>query len=129
MDWMNIPLNEFHGVGNPTTGRWDHPHGQNVSTEIMRSIDAEIARAFGRYLPDDDETIDRYEIDGLVPVLRGGQWQDEDVDSFTLADLPDILDTLIVLEEEQQKLKKEERRKRNNARARERRKLVKLGEW
>jgi len=80
MDWMNIPLNEFHGVGNPTTGRWDHPHGQNVSTEIMRSIDAEIARAFGRYLPDDDETIDRYEIDGLVPVLRGGQWQDEDVE-------------------------------------------------
>jgi len=129
MDWMNIPMDEFHGVMNPTTGRCEHLHGQNVSTEIMRTLEVEIGGAFEKYMPDDDETFEKYEMQGLVPVLRDGQWQDEERFSLTLADLPVILDTLIVLEEEQQKLKKEERRKRSNARARERRKLIKLGEW
>ena len=60
----------------------------------------------------------------------------EPLDSFTLIDLPAVLDTLVALEEEQkqreqaEKERKDKERKRvNRVRARERRKLKALGEW
>jgi|SRR5215203_6406833 len=131
MDWMNIALDEFHGrpEANVPVGRIVHPYGDNVSTQILASLESNIQNAFEKYMPDDDETTEKYEYHGLVPMMRSGQWGDEELGSFTLADLPDILNTLIVLEQKERERKQEERRKRKNARARVRRKLVKLGEW
>ena len=72
-----------------------------------------------------DEDRERCETTGEFPVIRDGHKGYEPFDSLTLADLPTILDTLAAMEaEEAARLKR-----LRNARARERRRLKKLGEW
>ena len=87
-------------------------------------------------LPDTLEVVERYEREGEVPVIRNGVRGYEALDGLTLADLPAVLDALVVLEEEdreRERAEKErrdaERKRRERVRAKERRKLKALGEW
>jgi hypothetical protein len=82
------------------------------------------------------EEYEGFEKRGEVPLIRNGRRTHETLDRLTLRDLPAILDTLVVLEEEHQRREHEEaerktaeRKKRESLRAKERRKLKKLGEW
>ena len=80
-----------------------------------------------------DEDSERYETAGEVPVIRDGRKRYESIHSLTLADLPAILGTLAAMDEEVEAEEAArldaERKRRRNSRARERRKLKKLGEW
>jgi hypothetical protein len=141
-----------------------HPLGNGQAQGIMRDLADSIGEAYANLLPveydeetqeldctvpylreiTDDKTFVEgkdgdpapFEGDVEVPVIRDGCREYERLDSFTLADLPAILDTLVVLEEEQRKRdqaekqrKAEERKRVKREQARERRKLQKLGEW
>jgi hypothetical protein len=82
------------------------------------------------------EDIDRVETTGEVPVIRNGQRTYEILASLTFRDLPTVLDTIVVLEEEltqweraESECRAAERRELERIRARERRKLKKLGDW
>ncbi len=100
----------------------------------MVRLFSEVDDAYARFVG--LEECERFETKGEVPVIRDGRRGYEALDSLTLKDLPAILDTLVVLEAEHEQGKREEserkaaeRRERERVRAKERRKLKKLGEW
>jgi hypothetical protein len=152
IDWTNIPLEEFFLVyeeredGKGLRTVW-HPHGDGVAQRIMTSISSDVERAYGCLLPSNedpfgdpllhpDEDVRRFELAGEVPVIRDGRRGYERLDSITLADLPAVLDTLAAMDEEMKRVEAEEaarrdaeRKRLRNARAREKYKLKKLGEW
>jgi hypothetical protein len=147
-------------------GFWNyvgHPLGKGQAQGIMQDLADSIGQAYANLLPveidengeyrddvhylreitpdkrfDEGKNADPISFEGNVevPVIRDGCRVYERLDSFTLADLPAILDTLVVLEEEQSRRdqaekerKAEERKRVKRERAKERRKLQKLGEW
>ena len=82
------------------------------------------------------EDYDRLEETGEVPVIRNGRRGYKLLDELTLRDLPAVLVTFVVLEQEREmeKLEEDERKRAERkeverVRAKERRKLKKLGEW
>ena len=152
IDWTNTPLKDFFSVDEERedgkglrTKR--HPHGDGVAQRIMMSISYDVERAYDGLLPSDedpygdpllhpDEDVRRFEPAGEVPVIRDGCRGYERLDSITYADLPAVLDTLAAMDEEAKRLEAEEgarldveRKRVRNARAREKYKLKKLGEW
>ena len=139
MDWWDTQLEEFHlqheiGEDGKTTGRMVYPHGDGRAQEVMRGLQADVERVYEELLASED--FDRFEGSGEVPVIREGAKRYEPISGLSLRDLPAILDTLAVLEEERNREEAEERerkaterRRRKRIRAREIRKLKKLGEW
>jgi len=140
-----------------------HPLGEGEAQSVVQSLAKSIAQAYTELLPveydeetkeyrDDvpylreitsDKTFDEgkdtdsipFDGDVEVPIIRDGSRVYERLDSFTLDDLPTILNTLAVLQVEQRQReqvkaerKAEERKRVNRVRARERRKLKALGE-
>jgi hypothetical protein len=147
IDWTNIPLEAFYGVYEEREDgkglRYIRlPHGEGVAQRIMMSISFDVERAYagedpyGGPLLHPDEDVRRFELAGEVPVIRDGRRGYERLDSITLADLPAVLDTLAAMDEEAKRVEAEEAARRDaerkrirNARAREKYKLKKLGEW
>jgi hypothetical protein len=139
IDWTNIPLRDFLMVDEEREdgkGLWTkmYPYGEGVAPRIMMGIYHDVRDDYEDLLSDEDG--ERYETAGEVPVIRDGLKGYEDIDSLTLADLPTILDTLDAMGEEAKALEVEEaarhdaeRKRLRNARAREKYKLKKLGEW
>ena len=112
------------------------PAGRRQGPRRLGRDRGEIERAYEALLPDTPEVVERYEREGEVPVIRNGVRGYEALDGLTLADLPAVLDALVVLEEEdreRERAEKErrdaERKRRERVRAKERRKLKALGEW
>ncbi len=138
MDWMDTPLYDFFsGSRTREDGTAVHefyPLGDGAAQHILADLLMEVERAYEEFAtPEDNE---RAETRGEVPVIRDGQRGYEELHSLTLRDLPIILDTLVVLEEEYQQREREEserksaeRKERERVRAKERRRLKKLGEW
>jgi hypothetical protein len=156
------PRTEERGSG---TWVWnDNPLGEGDAQGIMRALAEGIAQAYADLLPvevggDGEYVEDEFYLREItdeklydegrdirlnsafpgyveVPVIRGGRRGYERLDSLTLADLPTVLNTFVVLEEEQgernrvkAERKEAERKNRNRIRAKERRKLKALGEW
>jgi hypothetical protein len=139
MDWWDTPLEEFHvqheiGKDGKTTGRMVFPHGDGKAQEVMRGLQASMERAYVELLASED--VDRFVGSGEVPIIREGTKRYEPISGLTLRDLPAILDTIAMFEEErshedaeERERKATERRRRERIRAKERRKLKKLGEW
>lgn len=139
----------------------EHPQGEGRAQQLMADIAESINRGYAYLLPREwdperDDWVDEWYIRGTlegktfeegdehdtfegyveVPVIRGGHYHYERLDSFTLEDLPAILGTFAVLQEERDqreevrsRAKEEERKRVKRVRAKERRKLKKLGEW
>jgi hypothetical protein len=138
IDWMETPLEDFFGVDERQADgsyiRRSYPFGDGVAQSVMVRLSYEVWRAYSELIgPEDD---DRFETLGRVPVIRDGQRGYEPLEILMLKDLPAILDTLMVLEEEYRQREREEserkvaeRKERDRVRAKERRKLKKLGEW
>jgi hypothetical protein len=117
-----------------TTGRWVFPHGEGEAQNVLADLVTALEDAYAGLLS--EEGLERFVSTGEVPIMREGARRYEPIDALTLRDLPDVLDTLIVLEEErgqeaaeERERKAAERRERERVRAKERRKLMKLGEW
>jgi hypothetical protein len=139
IDWLNTPLGDFalkhvFGEDGKTTGEMIREHGDGVSQDLLRDLSSSLEDIYAKLIPEED--VERYERAGEVPIIRDGQRVYEPLGSFTLTDLPAVLDTLVALEEEQkqreqaEKERKDKERKRvNRVRAKERRKLKALGEW
>jgi hypothetical protein len=113
----------------------EDPFGEGIPQLEMRRL-----WVFVRYTYEDlllsEEEDSHFEPPGHVPVIRGGERVYEDLNLLTLRDLPAILDTFVVLEEELRVRKQEEAERKaaerkhiKRVRAKERRKLKKLGEW
>jgi hypothetical protein len=140
IDWLNTPLNRFHGeyTWGPegrTTGWIEHPLGEGAAQAVMENIALDIRSYYEDLLdpeiPEDSDMWDLWEI-----VRRDGTKERVDHRKLTLADLPDVLNTLALMQEkfdqrkrEEMEHKQEERKERERVRAKERRKLKKLGEW
>ncbi len=110
------------------------PHGDGVAQRLVGNLSAVVENAYEPLLSEKDW--ERLEGDGKLPLVRDGQKAYEALDRLTLGDLPAILDTLSVLEEDHRRREREEaerkaaeRKEVERARAKERRKLKKLGEW
>jgi hypothetical protein len=138
ISWLDTPLNEFRSrlekQEDGTIRLHDYPHGEGEAQGLMMRLFSGVDFAYERFL--EEEEGERLETKGEVPVIRSGHREYEALDSLKLRDLPAILDTLVVLEEEQKQRKREEserkaaeRRARERVRAKERRKLKKLGAW
>jgi hypothetical protein len=138
IDWMNTPLEDFVAVDErQEDGTYVHrpyPFGDGEAQRMMMDIFVAVQNAYERLIaPEDDE---RYEVLGRVPVIRDGQRGYEPLETLMLKDLPVMLDTLMVLEEEhkqgeraESERRADERKERERIRAKERRRLKKLGEW
>ena len=115
----------------------DFPFGGGDAQKIVMRLAYDIERAYDQWAEwAAPEEYERFETRGEVPVIRGGQRGYEPLETLALKDLPAILDTLVVLEEERRREAAEEkvrrlaeRKARERVRAKERRKLKKLGEW
>ena len=150
IDWPSTPLEEFFARDEKQEdGTYKyvfHPYGGGFAPGIMVSLRHAIEKAYESSIPyDTDEygnlvegypDASRWEHTGEVPIIRDGHRHYESFDSLTLSDLPALLDTLIVLEEEKNQRDREEaerkataRKERARIKAKERRKLKKLGEW
>ncbi len=138
IDWLDTPLNEFSSrlekQEDGTNVHRLHPHGEGEAQSVMVRLLSRVEDAYGKFLGPEEGK--RFETKGDVPVIRNGYRGYEPFDNLRLRDLPAILDTLVVLEAEYEQGKREEserkaaeRRARERVRAKERRKLKKLGEW
>ena len=136
---MCTPLNEFHftyvlGEDGTTTSRMMFPHGDGKAQDVLISLLADVSRIYDELISSEDGA--RLGEAGEVPVIREGVRHYKLIDALTLRDLPAVLDTFVVLEEEREReklvedeRKSGERKERERIRAKERRKLKKLGEW
>jgi hypothetical protein len=149
LDWTGTPLHEFAFrtifVENRSVRTEHYPHGDGEAQRIMYHLWYSIDDAYTKFLPYETDkygmTISgddfmHWERTGEVPIIREGRREKIELESITLADVPAIFDTLKVLEQEhnerereERERKKAERRTRERVRAKERRKLKKLGEW
>lgn len=142
IDWANTPLEEFslqveYDERGLTTGHTYYPHDNGVAQDFLGWLAYKLQDIYEQMLLDEDvEGVRRYEEKGEVAVIRDGRRGYECLDSLTLADLPAVLDTFVVLERElkehnrkEAERKAKERKNRERVRAKERRKLKKLGEW
>ncbi len=139
IDWLNTPLEDFRlkhvfGEDGLSTGEMYREHGDGVSQDLLWDLISDLEETYARLIPEED--VERFEQAGEVLIIRDGQRVYEPLDSFTLTDLPAVLDALVTLEEEQkqrkqaEKERKDKERKRvKRVRAKERRKLKALGEW
>jgi len=138
IDWMDIPLENFSSAirteADGTTFLEWYPIGNGEAQRLMVGLSAEVEEAYARLLSEDDW--ERFETEGEVPLIREEQRTHIALDLLTLRDLPGILDTLVDLEEDHRRRERDEaerkaaeRKTRERVRARERRKLKKLGEW
>ncbi len=138
--WLSTPLERFREKSvKKEDGSWDYipyPFGDGKAHRLVVNILYEIEDAYEALLPDEEtEEGDRFE-QGEAAVIRDGHRSYEELGVLTLSDLPAVLDTLVVLEEEKNQRDREEaerkaaaRKERARIRAKERRKLKKLGEW
>jgi|SRR5215203_3837767 len=151
LDWLNIPLEDFglqheFGPDGYTTGVLFRPHGAGRAQEILKNISIEVRCAYEELVPYDTDKygnlLDGYpdalhwERTGEVPVIRGEEWRYKRLSDLTLSDIPDVLNTLVVLENEERQrkqveaeIKAEERKNRKRILAKERRQRQKLGEF
>ena len=150
IDWLSTPLEEFlyrsEKQEDGTVKDVRYPHGDSFAPSIIVSLVLDIERAYESLIPYDTDEYGnlvegypdalRWERCGEVPVIRNGHRRYESFDSLTLSDLPALLDTLVMLEEEKNQRDREEaerkaaaQKERARIRAKERRKLKKLGEW
>ena len=138
IDWMDIPLENFSWAirteVDGTTFQEKYPFGDGEAQRLLVSLSARVEKAYFRLLSEEDW--ERAETKGEVPLIREGRRTHIALDRLTLRDLPVILDTLVALEEDHRRREREEaerkaaeRKTRERVRARERRKLKKLGEW
>ncbi len=138
IDWQGIPLDQFLSK---TVRREDGtlesvmlPHGDSVAQSVMTGLEWRIGNAYEAVLT--EEAMGRWEREGEVPVLRDGEWRHEDYQSFTLRDVPVVLDSLVELQKEHDRREREEA-ERHAARSKERKRVLakerykrkKLGEW
>ena len=135
INWLDIPLKEF-GTKIGEDGRMlEDPHGEGEAQRFMWRLSNRLADTyFDVFLYEEDAA--RLEKRGEVPIIRDGQTTYRDFRDLALKDLPAVLDTLVVLDKEAEleriayaERKAAERKERNRIRAKERRKLKKLGEW
>lgn len=138
IDWRGIFLEEFFSTSErQADGSYKSltfPHGDGEAQRLMAGLAADIQAIYERLISKED--FERLEVVGKVPVIRGGQRGYEPLKTLALKDLPAILDTFAVLEEErgredraERERRAAERKERERVRAKERRKLKKLGEW
>ncbi len=139
IDWLDTPLREFSSkLEKQEDGTYidrRYPHGEGEAQLLMARLLYKVDDAYEKFLGPEEGK--RFETKGEVPVIRNDYRRGyEPLDSLRLRDLPAILDTLVVLEAEYEQGKREEserkaaeRRARERVRAKERRKLKKLGEW
>jgi hypothetical protein len=112
----------------------DWPYGDGAAQRFMAGLSADVENTYAKLLSEED--LDRFASVGRVPLIRDGRRGYEPLETLMLKDLPVILDTFMVLEEEYKQREREEserkaaeRKERERVRAKERRKLRKLGEW
>jgi hypothetical protein len=140
IDWLDTPLESFISIlEEQENGKYrdrQSPFGEGRAQSLLMSLAATVEDAYAQLIAFEDSEGERFEEKGEVPVIRDGRRVYEPLDKLTLRDLPVILDTLVVLEEEHKEREREEaervhaeRKKRDRVRAKERRKLKKLGEW
>jgi len=105
-----------------------YPFGEGKAQDIVMGLYANVEAAY--------EEVERLEATGEVVVIRDGKRGHERLEALTLRDLPAVLETLVILEAEHEERKRarsvafcSERKERERVRAKERRKLKKLGEW
>jgi len=103
MDWTGIPLEEFgqqHEFGEDgySTGRMIFAHGEGIAQSVLARLAYEVGDTYADLLTEED--IELYEREGKAPIFRDGRRVYEPIFALTLADLPAVLDTLVVLEEE-----------------------------
>jgi hypothetical protein len=138
IDWMNTPLESFLSAirkrADGTTVHENDPLGDGQAQRLLVGLLDNIGDAYYELLP--EEEYEGFEKKGEVPFIRNGRRTHEALDRLTLRDLPSVLDTLVILEEEDRRRQREdaerkaaERKERERVRAKERRKLRKLGEW
>jgi hypothetical protein len=135
---MDIPLENFiSAIRKRADGtaylEWS-PLGDGEAQRLVMGLSASVEDAYSRLLP--EEEWERFETEGEVPLIREGRRTHKALARLTLRDLPAVLDSLVVLEEDHRRREREEierkaaeRKTRERVRARERRKLKKLGEW
>jgi hypothetical protein len=140
IDWMDTRLDDFFSVteweDGKTVATHRYPFGDGEAQQLMVTLCAAVDEGYAKLLEGDEDAWRRCEVEGEVPVIREGQKAYEPLEALTLRDLPAILDTFVVLEEEYQQREREEserkaaeRKDRERVRAKERRKLKRLGEW
>jgi hypothetical protein len=138
MDWLEIFLDEYVMTGEPQedgsykTRQW--PHGDGEAQRLMARLSSDVEDVYARLISEED--FERLETTGWVPLIKDGKRGHWPLESLMLKDLPEVLDTFVVLEAEREQERREEserkaaeRRERERVRAKERRKLKKLGEW
>ena len=138
IDSMSTPLERFvSALEKQEDGTYTHrfyPLGKGKAQCLMATLSRELEDAYLELVaPEESE---RLEEKGEVPIVRNGHKVYEDITNLSLKDLPDILDTLMVLQTEAEHREREEaerkaaaRKNLERVRAKERRKLKKLGEW
>jgi hypothetical protein len=137
IDWLDIPLDEFRGKFGKDGRTFEYRHGEDEAQSLMGSLADRVWDIYCDLLGVlSEEGESHYQTTGEVPIFRDGQTRYSDVDTLTLRDLPAVLDTLVVLEvKAEERLREEEeriaaeRKERDRIRAKERRRLKKLGEW
>jgi len=138
-DWLNTPMEDFFSkYEKQEDGTYIdrlYPLGEGEAYRLLVVLRFQIETAYENLLIEEDD-FGRWDYQGEVPVIRGGQRTYEAFDGLTLGDLPAILDTFMVLQEEKARWeqaeaqrKHDERKARRRELDRERRKLKKLGEW
>jgi hypothetical protein len=105
IDWLDTPLEHFWGRVEPADdeeeGRYRHvlyPYSEGKAQHLMVRIAGAVEDAYSELLPDTEEAIERFEATGKVEVIRGSRRGYGPLGSLTLADLPAVLHTLMVLE-------------------------------
>jgi hypothetical protein len=138
IDWMEIPLENFFSAirtrTDGTTFQELSPFGDGEAQRLLVGLSDDVEEAYSRLMSEEDW--ERFETEGEVPLIREGRMTYKALAHLTLKDLPTILDSLVVLEEDHRRREREEaerkaaeRKTRERVRAKERRKLKKLGEW
>lgn len=137
IDWMNTPLKDFLSAiqsrVDDTTYHEINPLGDGEAQRLLIGLSTDLRNAYGRLVPEEEE--ERFVTEGKVLLIREGRKSYEELARLTLSDLPAILDALVILEEDHKRREREEnerkateRKARERVRAKERRKLKKLGE-
>ena len=140
IDWTGTPMQVFlygtETLDDGTMRTQDYPLGDGAPQRLIMHLYSDVDAAYERLISPED--FEHLEETGEVPVIRGESAERtyERLEDLTLSDLPAVLDTLAELEAEHKRReadeaerKAQERKERERVRAKERRKLKKLGEW
>ena len=108
---MDTPLRSFvDSLEEQEDGTYTHrfyPLGEGAAQKLMMSLYRELGNAYYALLLIEEEEGKRFEFEAEVPIIRNGRKVYEPLDGLTLRDLPEILDTLMVLQEESDRRERE----------------------